>query len=132
MPLVAGVDSSTQACKVVVRDAETGALVRTGRAPHPDGTAVDPEAWWVALADALGQAGGLTDVAAVSIGAQQHGMVCLDDSGAISRPALLWNDTRSERAATELVAELGAEGWAQAVGSVPVASFTVTKLPLAR
>ena len=39
MPLVAGVDSSTQACKVVVRDAETGALVREGRAAHPEGTA---------------------------------------------------------------------------------------------
>ncbi|PWU48932.1 xylulose kinase, partial [Micromonospora globispora] len=49
MPLVAGVDSSTQSCKVVVRDAETGALVRQGRAPHPDGTEVDPQAWWDAL-----------------------------------------------------------------------------------
>jgi xylulokinase len=128
MPLVAGVDSSTQSCKVVVRDAETGALVRTGRSPHPDGTAVDPQAWWIALADALDQAGGLTDVAAISIGAQQHGMVCLDDNGSLVRPALLWNDTRSDRAATNLVAELGAEAWAKAVGSVPVASFTVTKL----
>ena len=35
MPLVAGVDSSTQSCKVVIRDAETGKLVREGRAPHP-------------------------------------------------------------------------------------------------
>ncbi len=128
MPLVAGVDSSTQSCKVVVRDAETGALVRTGRSPHPDGTAVDPQAWWLALADALDQAGGLVDVAAISIGAQQHGMVCLDDAGAVVRPALLWNDTRSDLAAADLVAELGAESWAQAVGSVPVASFTVTKL----
>ncbi len=128
MPLVVGVDSSTQSCKVVVRDAETGALVRTGRAPHPDGTAVDPDAWWSALASALEEAGGLGDVAVVSIGAQQHGMVCLNDRGAVVRPALLWNDTRSEGAASDLVAELGAEGWAQAVGSVPVASFTVTKL----
>ena len=40
--LVAGVDSSTQACKVVVRDAAGGELVREGRAPHPDGTEVDP------------------------------------------------------------------------------------------
>ena len=128
MPLVAGVDSSTQSCKVVVRDAETGALLRTGRAPHPDGTAVDPEAWWLALADALDQAGGLVDVAAISIGAQQHGMVCLDDDGTVVRPALLWHDIRSDRAAADLVTELGAEEWAQAVGSVPVASFTVTKL----
>ena len=43
MPLVAGVDSSTQSCKVVIRDAATGALVRSGRAAHPDGTEVDPQ-----------------------------------------------------------------------------------------
>ena len=42
MTLVAGVDSSTQACKVVVRDAATGRLVREGRAKHPEGTEVDP------------------------------------------------------------------------------------------
>ena len=42
MPLVAGVDSSTQSCKIVIRDAETGALLRRGSAPHPEGTEVDP------------------------------------------------------------------------------------------
>ena len=52
MTLVAGVDSSTQSCKVVVRDAETGALVREGRAAHPDGTEVHPDAWWRALTEA--------------------------------------------------------------------------------
>ncbi|TCB95770.1 xylulokinase [Micromonospora zingiberis] len=129
MPLVAGVDSSTQSCKVVVRDAETGALVRQGRAPHPDGTEVDPSAWWAALETAIEAAGGLADVAAVSVAGQQHGMVCLDEAGQVIRPALLWNDTRSADAAAELVAEAGGAGfWAEAVGSVPVASFTVTKL----
>ena len=44
--LVAGVDSSTQSCKIVVCDAETGQVVRSARAPHPDGTEVDPAAWW--------------------------------------------------------------------------------------
>jgi xylulokinase len=135
MALVAGVDSSTQACKVVVRDAETGQLVREGRASHPPGTEVDPEAWWTALQAALEQAGGLDDVAALSVGGQQHGMVCLDEDGQAVRPALLWNDTRSAGAATDLIAELGdgdeaagRQGWADAVGLVPVASFTVTKL----
>jgi xylulokinase len=128
-PLVAGVDSSTQACKVVVRDAATGALVREGRAPHPDGTEVDPAAWWSALQEAVRAAGGLDDVAAVSVGGQQHGMVCLDDAGQVVRPALLWNDTRSAAAAHDLVAELGGgAGWAEAVGVVPVASITVAKL----
>ncbi len=127
--LVAGVDSSTQACKVVIRDATTGALVRSGRATHPDGTECPPAAWWDALTTALADAGGLDDVAAISVAGQQHGMVCLDGAGEVVRPALLWNDTRSAGAALELIAELGGpEKWASGVGSVPVASFTVTKL----
>ncbi|MGY1857255.1 xylulokinase [Modestobacter sp. SYSU DS0290] len=135
MTLVAGVDSSTQSCKVVVRDAESGALVREGRASHPEGTEVDPAAWEAALREAIDQAGGLGDVAAVAVGGQQHGMVCLDEAGQVVRPALLWNDTRSAGAATDLIAELGdgdsdagRRAWADAVGLVPVASFTVTKL----
>ena len=128
MPLVAGVDSSTQSTKVVVCDPATGAVVRTGRAPHPDATEVDPEVWWSALLSAC--EGGLLDsVAAISVAGQQHGMVALDDDYRVVRPALLWNDTRSAGAAGELVAELGGPAaWAEAVGSVPVASFTVTKL----
>ncbi|MEX5707779.1 FGGY family carbohydrate kinase [Parafrankia sp. FMc6] len=143
MALVAGIDSSTQSCKVVVRDAGSGALVRQGTAPHPPGTEIDPEHWWTALLTAVEQAGGLGDVAAVSVAAQQHGMIALDRDGRVIRPALLWNDTRSAAAAENLVAEIGdepverdaeprgergAERWAAAVGLVPVASFTVTKL----
>jgi xylulokinase len=133
--LVAGIDSSTQSCKVVVRDARTGALVRSGSAPHPDGTEVDPGAWWDALNLAVDAAGGLDDVRAVSVAGQQHGMVCLDSAGRVIRPALLWNDTRSAPAADDLIANLGegdpvvgARRWAVAVGTVPVASITVSKL----
>jgi xylulokinase len=129
MTLVAGVDSSTQACKIVIRDAETGELARQGRAPHPDGTEVAPAAWWSAFNTAADAAGGLDDVAAIAVGGQQHGMVCLDETGSVVRDALLWNDTRSAAAGAELVAELGGPGaWADAVGSVPLAAFTVTKL----
>ena len=133
MTLVAGIDSSTQACKVVVRDADSGRLVREGRAPHPPGTEVDPAAWGSALDAALAAAGGLDDVAAVAVGGQQHGMVCLSEEGEVVRPALLWNDTRSAGAAEDLIDELGGgeagrTAWAEAVGLVPVASFTVTKL----
>ncbi|KAA9378224.1 xylulose kinase [Microbispora cellulosiformans] len=133
MPLVAGVDSSTQSCKVVVRDADTGELVREGRAPHPTGTAVPPAAWEAALSDAVAQAGGLDDVAAASIAGQMQGMVCLDADGAVIRDAVLWNDTRSAGAAADLISDLGGgeagrRAWAEAVGLVPVASFTVTKL----
>jgi xylulokinase len=127
--VVTGVDSSTQSAKVVVRDLATGEVVRQGSAPHPPGTEVDPAEWEQALNIALDQAEGRADdVVALGVAGQQHGMVALDDHGAVVRPALLWNDTRSARAADDLVAELGPEAWAEAVGSVPVAAFTVAKL----
>ena len=126
-PLVAGVDSSTQSCTVVVRDAATGALVRHGSAKHPAGTEVDPAAWEQAFEAAAADAGGLDDVAAISVAGQQHGYVGLDEDGAVVRPALLWNDVRSAPQAQALVDELGAEEWARSTGLVPVASFTVTK-----
>ena len=128
MTLVAGVDSSTQSCKVVVRDLDTGAIVRSGRAAHPEGTEVDPAVWWSALLEALRDAGGLDGVAAISVSAQQHGCVVVDDAGRVIRPALLWNDTRSADAAADLIREFGAEQLADRTGSVPVASFTLTKL----
>ncbi|PXY32235.1 xylulokinase [Prauserella muralis] len=125
--LVAGVDSSTQSTKVMVCDARTGTVVRTGRAEHPDTTEVDPGEWWSAFTSATG--GLLDGVAAIGVAGQQHGMVTVDDGGAVVRPALLWNDTRSAKAAADLTEELGGpQAWADAVGSVPVASFTVTKL----
>ena len=127
--LTAGVDSSTQSVKVVIRNAETGELVRHARASHPDGTEVDPAHWESALDKAIADAGGLDDVSAISIGGQQHGMVTLDSSGEVIRPALLWNDTRSAQSARDLNAEMGGDAQAaQKVGSVLVASFTATKL----
>ena len=134
-PFVAGVDSSTQSCKVVICDPASGRIIREGRASHPEGSEVAPQAWWDAFLEAVRVAGGLDDVRALSVGGQQHGMVCLDSQGEVIRPALLWNDTRSAGAAEELTCERGdgdrergARWWAQATGLVPVASFTVTKL----
>ena len=128
MTLVVGVDSSTQSCKVVIRDAASGEVVRSGRAAHPEGTEVAPDAWWSALLAAVADAGGLDGTSAISIGGQQHGMVVLDADGRVIRDALLWNDTRSAAAATQLIAEFGAEALAARTGLVPVASFTITKL----
>jgi xylulokinase len=134
MPLVAGVDSSTSACKVEVRDADSGELVASGRAPHPPTTPPrseqHPDSWWRAFEDAFAQAtaGGAERVAAVAVAGQQHGLVVTDAAGEVLRPAKLWNDTESAPDATALVEELGAEAWAEACGSVPVASFTITKL----
>lgn len=128
MRLVAGIDSSTQSCKVVIRDAVTGEQIRSGRASHPAGTEVDPNSWFDALQVAIQDAGGFDDVSAVSIGGQQHGMVLLDSEGRVIRDALLWNDTRSADTATEIVEHFGAQRIVELTGSLPVAAFTSTKV----
>lgn len=132
MSLVAGVDSSTQATKVEVRDVESGDVVAVGRASHPPVTAPvseqDPASWWSAFEAAWSDAGA-PDVAAISIGGQQHGMVALDADDRPVHPAKLWNDMESAPDADWLIEQLGGvDRWAEAVGSVPVAAFTVTKL----
>jgi xylulokinase len=133
MPLVAGVDTSTQSTKVAVVDAESGATVALGRASHEvTGTGgareTDPEVWWRALREALLQTGRAAEVAAISVAGQQHGLVVLDEAGRPVRPAKLWNDTESADDALRLVADFGgASWWAENIGLVPVASFTASK-----
>jgi xylulokinase len=136
VPLVVGVDSSTSACKVRVHDLDTGTVVATGRAPHPPTTPPrseqHPRDWETAFRSACAEAG-VPDVnrpVSLSIAAQQHGLVVLDGAGEVVRPAKLWNDVESAPDADALLAAMpgGAHGWAEACGSVPVPSFTITKM----
>ena len=124
--LIAGVDSSTQSVKIVVRKAHSGELVAEAKAPHPDGTEVDPIAWWQALQKVINEVGGLEKISAISIAGQQHGMVALNSQGEVIRPALLWNDTRSADAAVEINTEV--VNISERVGSALVASFTASKI----
>ncbi|MFJ4005081.1 xylulokinase [Streptomyces sp. NPDC090023] len=132
-PLVVGVDTSTQSTKALVVDASTGQVVASGQAAHTvtsgAGRESDPRQWWDALCEALRECGEAAhEAAAVSIGGQQHGLVTLDAHGEPVRPALLWNDVRSAPQARRLVDELGGpDAWAERTGSVPGASFTVSK-----
>ena len=149
MPFVAGVDSSTQSTKVEIRDLDSGHVVGAGSAPHaavtPPISEQDPGSWWLAFETAWDHAvasvpGGPGDVTAVSVAGQQHGMVALDASDRPVHPAKLWNDTESAPDADWLLGQLadrdadgnritdGTEAWAAAIGSVPVAAFTATKL----
>ena len=136
MPLVVGVDSSTTACKVQVRDMETGTVVAAGRGAHsptsPPRSEQHPSEWEAAFQAACAQAAlpAQQTPVAIAIAAQQHGLVVLDDDGAVLRPAKLWNDTESAADTGMLLSALpgGQAGWANACGSVPVPSFTITKL----
>src|SRR5712692_2954526 len=118
MALVLGVDSSTQSTKVEMRDADSGALIGSGRAPHPSTSPPrseqDPQVWRDALIEARHQAGSPA-VVAMAIAAQQHGLVVLDEQSDVIRPAKLWNDTESAPDAAWLVEQLGGPAaWAEA------------------
>lgn len=135
MPLVLGVDSSTQSTKVEIRDAESGRLFGFGAGSHPPTnpprSEQDPAVWWNALGQAIRDAGRdakLSEVRAISVAAQQQGMVVIDTAGRSIRPAKLWNDTESAADTAAMVARLGPERWALACGSVPTASFIAGKL----
>ena len=126
MARVAGVDSSTQSVKIVVRDSESGALLAEASHPHPDGTEVDPQLWLDALQSVIAEVGGLESFAAISIAGQQHGMVLLDSAGEVIRPALLWNDTRSAPQASAI--NTAFPDIHNVTGSQLVASFTASKV----
>jgi len=126
--LVAGIDSSTQSCKVTVRDLATGVTVREGVAPHRPETIVDPRTWWDALLLAVRRAGGLDDVAAISVSGQQHTPVFLDSTGAVVADSPLWNDTGSHPHMIALNDELGRDEWIRRTGLPLTLSDTVTKV----
>jgi xylulokinase len=137
MTVVAGVDSSTQSCTVVLHDLGTRSQLAHASAPHPPTTPPvseqDPAAWQQAMGVALAQCCTLadcspSDIAAVSVAAQHHGMVALDEHRDVIRPAKLWNDTTSAPQAEALVSRKGRQFWVDRTGSVPTAAFTITKL----
>ena len=98
--LVAGVDCSTQSTKVVVVDVDTGGITESGWVEHDvfrfgPASETDPENWWSALAGAISQTDSPERIDAISIAAQQLGIVTLDSSHRPLRRAILWDDTRS-------------------------------------
>ena len=129
--LAAGVDCSTQATKVVVVDVDSGEVVADGRVANEvirrgAASETDPENWWNALAGALGQTGCAGRIDAISIAAQQLGIVTLDAGRRPLRRAILWDDTRSARAAEQLREALGGpDRWAEDVGTQPLAGLSV-------
>ncbi len=137
MPVLVGVDSSTQSTTVALHDASSGQLLATASAPHtatfPPVSEQNPAEWWAALGTALDRAkssAGISgsDVAGISVAAQCHGLVPMDASGEVVRPAKLWNDTTSAAQSERLRGALSIVDWVERVGSLPPPAFTISKL----
>ena len=101
--LLLGIDISTTAPKALLID-ETGSVVRscstpiTISQPRPLWSEQDPEEWWrgtVTSTRAVLQDVVSGQVGAIGLTGQMHGLVLLDQSGEVIRPALLWNDQRT-------------------------------------
>ena len=128
--LVAGIDSSTQSCKVVICDADTGEIVRSAIVAAPRRHRGRSAAVVVGAAGQPSPPPVVSTTWRRSPSARSSTAWCVwTAAGAVVRDALLWNDTRSSAAAAALVAELGGPGeWAKRIGVVPVAAITAAKL----
>jgi xylulokinase len=136
--LVLGIDVSTTATKAVLID-EGGAVVAVASAEYPFDTPrplwseQDPALWWDgavgAIADVLGHSGRSgDDVAAVGLTGQMHGLVLLDASDRVLRPAILWNDQRTAAECDAIRAAVGPERLVEVTGNDALTGFTAPKL----
>ena len=133
-----GIDVSTTGSKALLVD-ESGTVVATASSPHTLQTPrtlwseQDPREWWQASATAvrtvLQQAGVRGEnVLAVGLTGQMHGLVLLDERGQVLRPAILWNDQRTQAQCDEIHRRIGRAKFIQITGNVALTGFTAPKI----
>ena len=133
-----GIDVSTTGSKALLID-ETGVVVATASFPHtlqnpkPLWSEQDPREWWEAVCAAIRavlQQAGVTGprVAALGLTGQMHGLVLLDEQGLVLRPAILWNDQRTQSQCDEIHRRIGREKFIQITGNVALTGFTAPKI----
>ena len=136
--LFLGIDTSTTASKALLVD-ETGAVLATASSPHtlqtprPLWSEQEPEEWWTAVSSSIRAVLEKADVtgervAAVGLTGQMHGLVLLDENGRVLRPAILWNDQRTQSQCDEIHRRIGRERFIQITGNVALTGFTAPKI----
>jgi xylulokinase len=138
MTLVLGIDSSTTATKAILAEEDGGVRGVASASydyeiPQPQWTEQDPGLWWDGTIAAVRQVLGATGVAgaeidAVGLTGQMHGSVLLDSGGEVVRPAILWNDQRTERECDEIRDLVGRDRLIQITGNDALTGFTAPKL----
>lgn len=133
-----GVDTSTTATKALLMD-ERGSILSIGRStygfetPRPLWSEQEPQLWWdatvVAIREAVSSAGvGGTDVRGVGLTGQMHGLVMLDANGKVLRPAILWNDQRTQNECDEIRRLIGRDRLISITGNDALTGFTAPKI----
>lgn len=133
-----GIDSSTTATKALLMD-EDGRVVSIGRSeygfetPKPLWSEQSPESWWLATVDAIKQALAEAEIDGASVRAlgmtgQMHGLVLLDKAGEVLRPAILWNDQRTQAECDEIRELVGRDRLISVTGNDALTGFTAPKI----
>jgi xylulokinase len=133
-----GIDTSTTSSKSLVID-EEGKVVAVASSPHTLQTPhqlwseQDPREWWEAVSASIRsvlETAGLRgeQIAAVGLTGQMHGLVLLDEAGNVLRPAILWNDQRTQSQCDEIHQVIGREKFIQITGNVALTGFTAPKI----
>ena len=133
-----GIDVSTTGSKALLIDAD-GSVIASAYSPHtlqspkPLWSEQDPHEWWTAVCKAvravLLQAGlGGESITALGLTGQMHGLVLLDEQGQVLRPAILWNDQRTQAQCDEIHRRIGRAKFIQITGNVALTGFTAPKI----
>lgn len=133
-----GIDSSTTATKALLMD-EAGAVIGVASAeypfetPRPLWSQQDPALWWDATQKSIRQVlatAGINpaNVKGVGLTGQMHGLVLLNAQGEVLRPAILWNDQRTQAQCDEIRARLGKEALIKITGNDALTGFTAPKV----
>jgi xylulokinase len=126
-----GLDVGTTGVKALALSPDGDVLARAEEGyglstRHPGWAEQDPEDWWQAAARALAALGG--EPTAIGLSGQMHGLVVLDDQDRVLRPAILWNDQRTEAECAEIEQQIGLARLVQLTGNRALTGFTAPKL----
>ena len=133
-----GIDTSTTSSKALLID-EQGNVIAVASSPHtlqtpkPLWSEQDPREWWEAVAASIKsvlEKAGISGegVGAVGLTGQMHGLVLLDGDGNVLRPAILWNDQRTQSQCDEIHRIIGKEKFIRITGNVALTGFTAPKI----
>jgi xylulokinase len=126
-----GLDVGTTGVKALALSPEGDVLARAEEGydlsmPRPGWAEQDPEDWWRAAERALARLGG--EPTSIGLSGQMHGLVVLDDRDRVLRPAILWNDQRTEAECAEIEERIGLARLIQLTGNRALTGFTAPKL----
>ncbi len=133
-----GIDISTTSSKALLINelgeiAGVASTPHTIQSPYPLWSEQDPQEWWQAITDSIQKVIAQTNVdrasiAAIGLTGQMHGLVLLDDVGEVLRPAILWNDQRTQAQCDQIHQQIGKQAFLQITGNLSLTGFTASKI----